>query len=104
MPTGKPEFLTEDEYDHRYKPVAGPDGSDFWQHAETLGHARDRVWSILEVDGDLYAVPGYHVVNVIGYNVTTYRWSHDNIEVKFDNPHDEHDSDCKDGDEPCNIV
>ena len=77
-------ILTEDEYDERFKPLPGPDGSDIWEHAETLKHPAQCVWSIVEIDDELFSIPGYHVVNVIGYNVTEGQWPHDNIEVRFD--------------------
>jgi hypothetical protein len=75
---------TEAEFDLVFKPLPGPDGSDIWEHADTLKHPRTCVWSIVEIDGDLFAIPGYHVVNVIGYSVTQTQWPHDHIEVQFD--------------------
>jgi len=105
VPIPEPESLTEAEYDKRFQPFGNPadNDNDIWEHRHTLTQPTENVWSVLEVDDDLYAIPGYHVVNVIGYNVTKQPWPHEDIEVRFDNPHDDHDSDCKDGDEDCVI-
>ena len=92
------ESLTEEQYDERFAPIPNAEGSDIWEHAETLTHPIDHVWSVVEVDdGDLCAIPGYHVVNVIGYNVTTQPWPHEQIDVTFWNPHDDHEGDCSEG-------
>ena len=76
--------LTDDEFYERFAVIPGPEGSDMYEHADTLGFHRQQVWSVLDVDGELYAIPGYAVINVIGYNVTAHPWPHDNIEVRFD--------------------
>lgn len=78
------EFLDEDAFDARFKPLNGPDGSMFWEHKDTLTYAIEQVWSITEVDGELYAIPGYHVVNVIGYTVTEVPWPHESFEVEYE--------------------
>jgi len=100
----KTESLTEDEFDERYNPQPDPaDGNSIWPYAHVEDKATEFVWSVVEVDDDLFVIPGWHVVNVIGYNVTQVPWSHENIEVRLDNPHDEHRSNCKDGSEDCVI-
>jgi hypothetical protein len=75
---------TEAEFELIFEPLPNPEGSDLWEHAETLTHVPTFVWSVIEIDGDLFAIPGYHVVNVIGYSVTTVPWPHENVEVRFD--------------------
>jgi hypothetical protein len=96
VPTPELLSLTEAEYDESYHPFGNPEDSenDIWNHKATLDYPRNCVWSVIEVDDDLFAIPGYHVVNVIGYNVTKIGWEHENIEVRFDNPHDDHEGDC----------
>jgi hypothetical protein len=96
--------LSEADFDREFSPKAQPDGNSIWEHKNTLRYPADHVWSVVEVDDDLYVIPGYHVVNVIGYNVTTKSWPHENIEVRLDNPHDDHASNCKDGEEDCIIL
>lgn len=96
-------ILTEAEYDAIYLPFGDPtdDDNDIWEYKSALAQPTETVWSVIEIDGDLFAIPGWHVVNVIGYNVTKTPWPHENIEVRMDNPHDEHQSNCKDGSEDC---
>jgi hypothetical protein len=77
-------ILTEDEYDERFVPLPGPDGSDIWEHAATLKHPHQCVWSVLDIDGQRFAIPGYAVLNVVGHSVTREQWPHDNIEVSLD--------------------
>ena len=85
MPTGEPEFLDEDTYDARYQPVAHDYDSSLWDAADLSDDLPERhIWSVLEVDGRLYVVPGRHRVNVVGFNVTTHPWENDNIEVAID--------------------
>ena len=95
--------LTEEQFDERYAPIAAADGNSIWEHKDTLHYPRGNVWSVVEAEDDLFVIPGYHVVNVIGYNVTALPWEHDNIEVTLWNPHDDHKSNCKDGSEDCVI-
>jgi hypothetical protein len=83
-PMPKAEFLTEAEYYERFAPIEGPDGSDIWEHRYVQTKPTSHIWSVVEVDGDLFVIPGWHVVNVIGFNVTEQPWTHDNIEVRLD--------------------
>ena len=83
-PMPKAEFLTEAEYDDKYGPIMGPDDSGIWEYEDAKTKPTEHVWTVVEVDGDLYVIPGWHVVNRIGYNVTEQPWEHENIEVKFD--------------------
>jgi hypothetical protein len=92
------EILTEEEYDKRFEPVAVyADDNSIWEYRQISGEPTEHVWSVVEVEGDLYAIPGWHVVDVIGYNLTAHPWPHENIEVKFWNPHDDHEGDCSEG-------
>ena len=84
MPSHEFESLTEDEFEERYDTIMSRDGSGIWEFDQIKSRPTERVWSVVEVDGDLYAIPGWHVVNVIGYCLTRRPWEHDHIEVKFD--------------------
>ena len=43
------------------------------------------VWTLVETDGKLYILNGYHVVNKIGYHITEETWKPgQEIEVKID--------------------
>jgi hypothetical protein len=96
MPTF--ESLTENEYDERFAPVNVPeDDNSIWEYDQIKGKPTEHVWSVTDVDGNLYAIPGWHVVNVIGYNLTQHPWPHTDIEVRFWSPHDDHEGDCSEG-------
>lgn len=77
-------MITFDEWVERYGPLANPldrnAGLDSFM-LETYGgelelaraaHKRDpaKVWTVLDVDGDLWIAPGWHHVNRMGYAVS----------------------------------
>jgi len=47
----------------------------------------NRVWTILEVDGEAAIVSGAHFVNRMGYMITEHPWTED-TEVEVDNDFD----------------
>lgn len=63
-------------FDKTYDPQPAPSGSDFWEWAEVkAAHPNvTQVWTVVEEGGLTYAVAGYHIVNAIGYVVTTQPW------------------------------
>jgi len=69
--------MTSAVWERRFQPVTGPDGSDLWQrYADVAERDPHTVWSIVEGDtGTLYVVPGFHVVNHLGYAVTERPWT-----------------------------
>lgn len=73
--------LTEDEFWETYKPLEGPSGqsgSHIWEYEELTGTPDNQVWTIVETgdeDENWYALPGYHIVNKIGYAVTEKPWT-----------------------------
>jgi hypothetical protein len=94
--------LSEEQYYTEYSPIAAPDGSDTWEFEQIKDKPTEFVWSVVETgDADhdaLYAIPGWHVVNVLGYNLTTKAWPHENIEAlihEFTND-DNDDTDSED--------
>lgn len=105
MATTPPDFppvttLSEDEYDERFEPLEAPDGSTTWEYDELGDLPYEHVWSVVETgDADhdaLYAIPGYHVVNMVGYNVCAHPRSEEdeNVEVllhEFEHEEDEDD-------------
>lgn len=32
------------------------------------------VWTVIEEDGELYVIPGFHIVNRFGYLITEKKW------------------------------
>ena len=51
---------------------------DFFFHAEVVGCPLNHVWTVVESgdddDGSWYAIPGFHIVNKLGYVITEKRW------------------------------
>lgn len=48
---------------------------DLLSYQEVQGSDLQTVWSIVEADDDSWiALPGFHVVNVMGYALTERRW------------------------------
>ncbi len=69
-------------WERRYEPIDSPDGCTIWsRYADVKDLELHTVWSIVEGDnGDLYVVPGFHVVNHFGYAVTAKPWSDADLE------------------------
>jgi hypothetical protein len=86
------EQLTADEWEARYEPLDGPDGSLVWEFPQLASIPTNQVWSLVDGDEHTWALPGYHLVNVFGYAVTKHPWEHRNIEARYD--HDEEDNDA----------
>lgn len=84
-----PQFLTEDEFETRYDPWNAPGGDSLvWEYEETKRLPIRHVWTVIEVDGVHFVIPGYHVVNRLWYYVTAVPWEHENIEVRLDSVED----------------
>lgn len=73
-PTG---VLTEEQFIDAYHPIDPPDGEPMWEYAATRRFDIRQVWTVVTGDNgeDLYASPGYHVVNREGYLVTEVPWT-----------------------------
>lgn len=70
--------ITEDQWDARYIPITHTPVD------KVDNFVPDRhVWTLVDVDGDLYIVNGYATVNKIGYHITENKWAlGEYIEVK----------------------
>ena len=69
--------ITEDDFYERFKPIPGPDKSDYWQWEEIPKEAMDkeRVWTVTNAEEDcdgVYEVisNGVHYVNKVAYMIT----------------------------------
>jgi len=100
--------LTEDEFYEKYNPIknhfySNPedcsfDGSMFETYGEEVKfvenlantpEAKRSVWTIIEAEGNLYFVSGYHYVNRFGYLITSELVEEGiEIEVALDNEMD----------------
>lgn len=60
----------------RYEPMAGPDNDYIIDHDNLPADADlHQVWTLVDADGKLYVVPGYHTVNYMGRLYTRHGWS-----------------------------
>jgi hypothetical protein len=77
--------MTEDEWFDQFAPVASPYSDLGWRHClhDTAGagyalvqvelaRGDNRIWTLLDCDGQLVIVNGWHYVNRQGYFITTY--------------------------------
>jgi len=71
-------------FDRRYQPEIGPDGNGIfpWNHPAVRAADPRQVWTVVDVDGRLYVVPGLSTVNYMGRMVSKHRWS----DVEESNP------------------
>lgn len=72
-------LLTDDEFFEIYRPTAAPDSDDgssyMLDYKDVEGAPVNNVWTIVEGDDDgLYAFPGFHRVNRVGYVLTESPW------------------------------
>ncbi|MDQ4502543.1 hypothetical protein [Sinomonas sp. ASV322] len=77
-------MIGEWEFESDYRPIPTAEG-DLVRHIDqTRGYPMNRVWSIVEPgDNNLYAIPGYHLVNLVGYVVTETPWHDEELEAEW---------------------
>lgn len=74
------ELISEEAFWNVYRPLPAPEDSGnggwIWDHADARKQPESNVWTVIEGDQteNLYASPGYHFVNAIGYCVTEQPW------------------------------
>lgn len=95
------EILTEDIFYDVFKPYKNPfqpNGTSFGDVMfETFGEelefvlsfANDlkrsqRVWTIVEVDGEMYLTAGFHIINRVGYIITEKEWETGTEEFQYE--------------------
>lgn len=96
--------MTEDEFYEKFNPIKNPfyenpedcayDGTyfetygqelDFVADCRTINKDKYQIWTIEEVEGEMYFVSGYHYVNRFGYLLTPeFVEEGTEIEVKID--------------------
>jgi hypothetical protein len=77
-------ILSEKEFQDRFVPQTHPDGNLFdWDQIKHLDYRN--VWSIVENDenNNWYALPGFHIVNVLGYVTSALPWTDDIDEAMY---------------------
>ena len=79
-------LISSDEFEETYKPYVKDDGSMVYDAAEMSsregGPGANNWWTLVDVDGRLYLVPGIHYVNRMGYVVT--RVPHNDAPIEVD--------------------
>jgi len=72
-----PTVISEDDFQSKFRPVLGPDGSEMREFEEVQSTAKEYVWTVVETGEDeiLYAMAGFHVVNRVGYVITEEPWT-----------------------------
>lgn len=97
--------LTEDNFDELYVPIqnhlvedASFGGAMFETYGEELDfvfsvsledNTRKTVWTIIETDGEMYCVAGFHLVNRIGFIITEKPWETGEEEFMYESVGDE---------------
>lgn len=75
--------ISEADFDTVWGARAAPSG-DLLEHADVKDLPLNTVWTVVECDtGDWIALPGFHVVNKVGYVVTDKPWDDDSIEAMW---------------------
>jgi len=74
------ELISEREFEDSWGVYLQPSG-DLFQFEHVRDQPSQHVWTIVDSgddsDGNWYALPGFHVVNKLGYVMTRKAWSPD---------------------------
>jgi hypothetical protein len=88
--------LTEDEFDAEFTVVPDTRGDTVRPSADGIDVNSKQLWTIVEAEGSLYAVSGWHFVNRIGYILTEEAWDQETEAVWYEPNEDEADFDVED--------
>lgn len=72
----EPGVIGEDEFRDEWLAYIKPDGN-YFDFADVKDKPPEFVWTLVEGDGPychLYAISGFHIVNVMGYCLTEVPW------------------------------
>lgn len=71
--SANPGPISEEQFE-KYGPYLRADGN-YFEHEDVVNKPINHVWTVVEGDdGGLYASPGFHIVNKIGYLLTKKPW------------------------------
>jgi hypothetical protein len=71
-------MIDESTFITSYFPKPSPSDEQVWEWEEVKDLDEHYVWTIVDGDdGNMYADPGFHIVNKVGYTVTEQPWSDD---------------------------
>lgn len=89
-------YIREDDFEDLFGVQCAPSG-DLLEFEDVQGHDQHHVWTITIDGGDnLYASPGFHIVNRLGYITTERPWSDDTPDAEwavFDGDDEDEDED-----------
>ena len=66
--------LSEDEFDEQFTVIPDARGDTVRPSADGIDPDSKYLWTIVDADGSLYAVSGWHFVNRLGYILTEEAW------------------------------
>ena len=80
--------MTFEEFDDKYDPIIRDNDSMHWEtYGEDLeivqSYPNNKVWTCVEVEGNLYLIPGYHWVNRLFYVICNIEWTNENEEIEY---------------------
>ena len=88
------EHISEDEFWEKWGVILKADGVMF-EHEDVKDHPLEHVWTIVDTgayeDENWYAMPGFHIVNKLGYIMTKRAWSADTPDAIYYLHEDEDD-------------
>jgi hypothetical protein len=92
------EHISEDEFWEKWGVILKADGVMF-EHEDVKDHPLEHVWTIVDTgayeDENWYAMPGFHIVNKLGYIMTKRAWTADTPDAIYYLHEDEDDGERK---------
>jgi len=89
--------MTYEEWIEKYEPLtnhlveggnAPYDNTMFETYGDELDYVREnnsgRIWTLVETEGNTFIVPGFHLVNRLGYFITMKPWNPEDEEMEID--------------------
>jgi hypothetical protein len=76
--------LTEDEFDEQFTVIPDDQGETIRPTADGIDTESKHLWTIVDAEGSLYAVSGWHFVNRIGYILTEEAWTEETEAVWYE--------------------
>lgn len=68
-------------FERRFRPIDSPHQTVWWQRDQLPADVDPhRVWTIIDCDGKLYVLPGFHLVNRIDYVLCEVPWSDEDLQ------------------------
>jgi hypothetical protein len=79
-------FLSEKEFEDEFLPTHLPSG-ELFEYEHVKNTPPENVWTIVESgepdDENWYALPGFHIVNKVGYVTSVFPWTDDIAEAIY---------------------